>query len=588
MRLSIPFLLIAASAGAIASRLPDALAIAPRNDMANMDMSHDMTHDDESDSSKSHHKLKAVPHVMHHHHGVPILETDLQPEERAWWDKFNTTNYFNVESRARTNLWIHIASMLGSFIFLYPLCLVLNNIGHKGYLALLTVHTILVVVSLLNYSVFMGSIGDLYPGNAYNKMSWILLVTTLSQWVAAIVAYGYKASDIGREYYAIASDDDDDETHVGTPSSSSFDNLLRSLQSLEMEDFEHKTSSNSMMMGTPSRFARIMQLPVFKYLIVTFGKSSVYLFNALNWGHFFYFLVYFPTMVATFLVLGKGKTVFNLLAHFIKGGVFFSLGLLSLARYSGAFSNKGWAWNHKFISRGPMSRFVRLQLKGLWTMEFIESALILFYGCTNIFLEHLANPGGEWLAKDLQHASIAFIFIGCGFSGVLTEVKLSEWRFNKARDNYAIMHSDNDAIIKATPGFSPNPFPVLTIYWTGVLMSSHEQASALSTAIHVQWGNLFVLGCAFRFLTYVLFLISPPNKSLTAPSRPLTELVCSFALMCGGLVFMESTDPVIYLFEYYGFTNMFTLNVSLGVITLLMGWEMAVFAIKDHLVSKTR
>lgn len=45
-------------------------------------------------------------------------------------------------------------------------------------------------------------------------------------------------------------------------------------------------------------------------------------FNLLNWGHFFYYLVLVPTGVATFCVYGQGKSVFNLLAHFIKGGVF--------------------------------------------------------------------------------------------------------------------------------------------------------------------------------------------------------------------------------------------------------------------------
>ena len=118
-------------------------------------------------------------------------------------------------------------------------------------------------------------------------------------------------------------------------------------------------------------------------------------------------------------------------------------------------------------------------------------------------------------------------------------------------------------------------------------MSKHEQASELSTAIHTQWGNLFVTGCAFRLMTYVLQMVTPVNsKSLTRPLSPMTELVVSFTLMCGGLIFMESCDPVVYTFEYYGYTPMFTLNVSLGVVTLLMSWEMSVFAFKDWLKAK--
>jgi hypothetical protein len=46
--------------------------------------------------------------------------------------------------------------------------------------------------------------------------------------------------------------------------------------------------------------------------------------------------------------------------------------------------------------------------------EFVESALIFFYGSTNIFLEHLGNWGGEYSAQDLEHISITVLFIGGG------------------------------------------------------------------------------------------------------------------------------------------------------------------------------
>lgn len=558
-------------------------------------------------------KLSPTPHVKLHEHGKPILETHLLPEEKLFWENYNTTSYFNVDSNHRSSLYIHIATLLVSFVFIYPICLILNNVNHRAYLILLSVHTAVTLVSLLNYSIFINSIGDLYPHNAYNTMSWILFFSTIVHWVVAIISKGYKYlnSDGGYDYFRVSSEEDED--HVSSSSflhsPASFDTGNTTIKEsfdtghsadsglFELQDFNlHlKTSLNSMMQAAPSLgfLKAIVDFKIVKSIIKVFGQSSIYMFNFLNWGHFFYFLVYLPTMVATFLVLGKGKNVFNLLAHFIKGGVFFSFGILTLARYCGAFQNKGWSWNYKFVFNSKkLSTFdSKWQFKGCMTMEFLESSLILFYGCTNIFLEHLADPGGEWTAKDLQHVSIAFIFIGCGFCGVLTEIKLGNWRYNKAVTDYQLSQSRNlnRSLIKASPGFSPNPFPVLTIYWTGVLMSSHEQASRLSTAIHVQWGNLFIIGCVFRFLTYVIFILAPaPTKNLTQPSRPITELITSFSLLCGGLIFMESTDPVIHIFEYHGFTEMFTLNVSLGFITLLMGWEMAVFAIKDWLVDRSK
>lgn len=549
-----------------------------------------------------------IPHVMEHAHGRPILETPLKPLEKQWWDAYNTTTYFTVESNNKVNLYLHIGTLCFSFILLYPIVLVLNNLHHKAYLPTLTIHCVLVVFSVLNYASFIKSIPDLYPGNAYDKMSWILFFTTLLHWVASVIAVGYQ-SRLSPDRFVIGDDDDDvvdydydDDvvTRVESGSSSNpNDDLHRSStnssNSFELTNMHLKTSQNSLLTNQqphqpPKKFLFLFNIPIIKKLIDVSGNASVLSASIFNWYHFFYFLVYFPTMIATFLLLGKGKSVFNLLAHFIKGGVFFSLGLLYLARYCGAFTNKGWAWNHKFIFRHQkLGRFDRSwQSIGCWTMELIESGLVLFYGCTNIFLEHLSNSGGEWSSKDLQHASIAFIFIGLGFCGVLTEIKLNTWRFDKAKDNHQIINNSpsEDSIVKASPGFSPNPFPVLTIYWTGYLMSKHQQASALSTAIHVQWGGLFVIACAFRFLTYLLMLLSPPNKNLTQPSRPITELIASFCLICGGLIFMESTDPVIYCFEYYGLTEMFTLNISLGFVALLVAWEMAVFAYKDWLKSR--
>ena len=98
---------------------------------------------------------------------------------------------------------------------------------------------------------------------------------------------------------------------------------------------------------------------------------------------------------------------------------------------------------------------------------------------------------------------------------------------------------------------------------------------------------MFVLGCAFRFITYLMLMLNAKvPKDLLRPSRPFTELVVSFSLLCGGLIFMELTDPVILSFEYYGLTSMFTLNISLGFTTLFMGWQMLLFAFKDWLKSK--
>lgn len=283
-------------------------------------------------------------------------------------------------------------------------------------------------------------------------------------------------------------------------------------------------------------------------------------------------------------LLGKGIRIFNLLAHWIKGGVFVCLGLLTLARYCGFGRKNGWAWNKVIITKEELNNqrptFIqRLSPRGMITMEGLESFLIFFYGSTNVFLEHLAGAGGAWTAKDLQHVSIAFMYIGSGLCGLISEIKLNLWKFN-----HAMQHSDElsaEDVYAGTPGYSPNPFPTFTIFWTGILMSQHAQASETSTTIHVQWGYLLSYGSFFRLLTFVLLFLVP-NKNFE-PSKPFTELISAFCLLCGGLIFMESTDQVIEAMEYRGFTPMFSFNISVGVIALLMAWEMALFLWKNWL-----
>lgn len=565
-----------------------------------MDMNHDenetetepvMEHDMSGSLSNS--TLVGVPHSMKHMHGLPILETNLTPEERIYWENYSTETYFNTPSNHRNALYAHLALYIIAYVILYPLVLVLWNTGHRLYFPALTVHAVLVVVLVWNYWVFAASIKQLYPHNAFHPMSLILFLGTIGHWVLAAVAVAYRY--LGDDYNSLDSDVHD-ELSMHSPdltlreSHSPFDEF--ELESLGEPDGHLQTSNGAMLGLQPPRLlAALLRFPAFQKATRVFGKTALALTGVANWALFAYFLVYFPTGVATYAVYGTDGTVFNLLAHFIKGGVFFILGLVSLARYCGAFKDKGWAWNHRFVGTSGREGWLKRQPRGLWTMEFVESSLILFYGSTNIFLEHLAGAGGAWTAKDLQHVLIAFIYLGCGLCGVFLEYRLSQWRFDKAVDNLAVSADSKmvASVTKAHPGFSPNPFPILTIYWTGILMSKHQQASELSTEIHIQWGLMFVVGCAFRFMSYVLLLLAPSTtRGLRAPLAPFSEVVTAFALICGGLIFMESCDPVVHLFEYRGYTSMFTLNVSLGVVALIMAWEMAVFSIKDAIVARRR
>ncbi|GEQ72572.1 hypothetical protein JCM33374_g6259 [Metschnikowia sp. JCM 33374] len=488
--------------------------------------------------------LVPIPHKSKHNHGMSILHMDLAPEERLFWESYSTETFFTTPSNHRGALYLHIASYVTSYMFLFPLVLVFWNIGHALYLPALTVHVALITVSAVNYWIFADSVRpDLYPKSAFSTMTILMFVGSLAHWLVALVASAYRALNIDSEYDYAELESDEELSSMHSPtltlreSNSRFDSFELEDLASPLGDGHLQTSNDSMLRSKPSRLSQALSnYPYLKKITCCFGKVGH--FGALSW----------------------------------------------------CFQNKGWAWNHRFVTTAKASSsWLKWQSEGLCTMEMVESGLILFYGSTNIFMEHMANSGGEWSAKDLQHASIAFIYIGCGLCGVLLEKMLATWRFTKAIQNASQVAESKQlsSVQKATPGFSPNPFPVLTIYWTGVLMSSHEQASPISSEIHKQWGNMFVLACAFRVLSYVFFLLKPiEGKVLTKPVYPITELFVSFGLLCGGAIFMESCDSVVYSMEYYGVTPMFTLNLNLGFVALIMAWVISVFSIKTALVAR--
>lgn len=230
-----------------------------------------------------------------------------------------------------------------------------------------------------------------------------------------------------------------------------------------------------------------------------------------------------------------GNEVFNGLAHFIKGGIFFWYGVLTLGRFTGAWADLGWAWNKK-----PPASAVGWKAK-VPSGEFVESFVIWLYGVTNVFLEHLAGWGEEWTASDLQHVSISIMFFGGGLVGMLFESR----RIRDALNNTVLppptYESDDENWQPPKPqGVPLNPMPALIILLLGMMMGSHHQDSKTSTMVHKQWGNMLVGFAIARGMTYILLFLRPPTSYL--PGRPPTEIVAGFCLMSGGLIFMLSVS----------------------------------------------
>ncbi|KAE8361457.1 hypothetical protein BDV27DRAFT_166965 [Aspergillus caelatus] len=277
----------------------------------------------------------------------------------------------------------------------------------------------------------------------------------------------------------------------------------------------------------------------------------------------------------------QGNEVFNGLAHFIKGGIFFWYGVLTLGRFTGAWADLGWAWNKK-----PPASIVDWKAK-VPSGEFVESFVIWLYGVTNVFLEHLAGWGEEWTANDLQHVSISIMFFGGGLVGMLFESRRIRDALNNTVLRLPTYESDDENWQPPkSQGVSLNPMPALIILLLGLMMGSHHQDSMTSTMVHKQWGNMLVGFAIARGMTYILLFLRPPTSFL--PGRPPTEIVTGFCLMSGGLIFMLSARQVIEAMEFYKLDAMFTFTVGMGFTAFIMSLVVLAIAIKAWAVRRER
>lgn len=274
--------------------------------------------------------------------------------------------------------------------------------------------------------------------------------------------------------------------------------------------------------------------------------------------------------------------IFSGLAHFVKGGIFFWYGLLTLGRWMGAFSDFGWAWNVK-----PQKTMISRFAARLPSAEFVESFVIWLYGASNIFLEHLNAWGQEWSFEDFEHISITVLFFGGGLLGMLVESENFKNLFNAAvelKKEESVAY--NGQVEEQRQEWSPpksykhslNPMPSLVILLLGRMMGGHVQSSMVSTMMHAQWGSLFVGFALARAATYILMYVSPPTSYF--PSRPPSELVASFCLVSGGMIFMCSATDTVKAIEMNGLDAMFLFTVAMGFSALIMAWSALTFAVK--------
>jgi hypothetical protein len=341
-------------------------------------------------------------------------------------------------------------------------------------------------------------------------------------------------------------------------------------------------SSNVRRFATPnaSKVVRVSQIVLEKFLL----------------------LLGFLAIATGFIVWGglfKGRGAFSGAAHFIKGGIFFWYGMLTLGRWMGAFGEFGWAWNIR-----PSHPLIARWKTRIPSAEFTESFVIWLYGASNVFLEHLNAWGKPWTHQDFEHISITLLFFGGGLLGMLIEsswarefmnstVLLQKDREHEVASKTSHFHASGAAEDPSqlweqpkTYKFSFNPMPGLVIMLLGIMMSSHHQTSMVSTMMHAQWGSLFCGFAMARAATYIILYLKPPTSHF--PSRPPSELVTSFCLTAGGLMFMFSARDSVTAIESNGLDAMTIFTVTMGLATVILAWEMVCFAVKGWAVRKER
>lgn len=275
--------------------------------------------------------------------------------------------------------------------------------------------------------------------------------------------------------------------------------------------------------------------------------------------------------IVTYTGMCRAGLINSCAAHYIKGSIFFWYGVLTFARYLGAYADLGWAWNRR-PSRNSVSA------------EMVECAVIFTYGITNTWMERFgAAPGSPYTVKQVQHISIAVMFWFAGLSGMLLE---SRW---VRRVLAAVMSTGRSSTKEpATYAFSFNPLPALTIGVTGLAMAAHHQTYVFQVQIHSLWGILLAGGSLFRCFTYIFLYASPPVHS-ALPSRPPTEILTSFGWAAGGIVFMLSNEEICWSAMRAGWDDMMAfLNFTVALTCFVFCWAVVIMAIKGWATMRIR
>lgn len=529
-------------------------------------------------------------------------------------------NYFRHPHYAGW-MYAHIALMVTSWVIVLPPALMLSAARSKHHLpAQLLFHSINGLGMFTGF-VYNHSTPDLYVSNSHHPIGWVVTSLTMLWTLLSLVVActnGLKTHEHQKATPRASSEsrvgDTAFEDYVDSPTtyrysrdsgnfsggsrSNSSDSIFEKDETIPLQDDQDRrnfethsvTESSGFLRGNkPSAaLACAARLASYTRISATLRVSQIILEK-------FMLLLGFLAVTSGFIVYGglfKDREIYSGLAHYVKGGIFFWYGLLTLGRWMGAFAEFGWAWNVR-----PQRAHVCKWKSRVPSAEFTESFVIWLYGASNVFLEHLNNWGKAWSPQDFEHVSITILFFGGGLLGMMIESRalqnltsvpaqpqkstLQELETDSAGFKFVsgdFVHLNQHPKPSNTRSFSLNPMPALTILFLGMMMSGHHQSSMVSTMLHAQWGMLFTGFAMARSVTYIMLYLKPPTSH--HPSRPPSEIVAAFCLTAGGILFMNSARDVVVTIESNGLDAMTIFTLTIGLTGVILAWELVCYTIK--------
>ena len=529
-------------------------------------------------------------------------------------------NYFRHPHYAGW-MYAHIALMITSWVITLPPALMLSVARSRYHLpAQLLFHSIHGLGMFAGF-VYNHSTPDLYVSNSHHPIGWVVTsLTVLWTLLSLAVAYANNKKIPGRHSVASRTssphqvEDASFENYVDSPStyrysrdsgnfsggsrSNSSDSIFEKEETIPLQEDQDRSDfdkHDSKECGGFLRRNKLNNTFAHAARCVSNARISATLRALQIILEKFLLLLGFLAITSGFIVYGglfKDREIYSGLAHYIKGGIFFWYGLLTLGRWMGAFAEFGWAWNMR-PQRAQVSKWKSL----VPSAEFTESFVIWFYGASNVFLEHLNNWGKAWSPQDFEHVSITILFFGGGLLGMMIESRAlldltsvpaqphqsafqefetDDSGFKVVSENFS--HPNQHRKRSNTRKLSLNPMPALTILFLGMMMSGHHQSSMVSTMLHAQWGMLFSGFAMARAVTYIMLYLKPPASHY--PSRPPSELVAAFCLTAGGILFMNSARDVVVTIESNGLDAMTIFTLTIGLTGVILAWELACYTIK--------